>query len=424
MTRIHHFDDGVTPPLDLDAIERRRAERSPAEDAARQAHLDAWQIGRDAFALGEQQLAAGYLERARDAFAIAARHQAPDAADLLHTVTELLDVLDNSIITDATADTALARTPTDPDDEPDMIALRAQDLVHRLDQLKARIERLAADARSAHAAITDARTRAAAILDETRTQSATILETAAKAVRKAAEAGHTTRSATHGDLHPDNVFSRAYGDSLMALLPRGDTGRLKLIDVSMPEVHDSLLATRAQLAEFELVRDKVKSFHHAVEAARGTAALLPALTVPSVLSDVAWYSRIAGDLTPRLPQPPLRRHLLIVCNSYDEVLRFVKVTSRVSRTRTREPVAPVPRVGPHYTALLERWRRTAEWTALDDLDEVIDALHQDGTRVASTALRDLDAKIRNSRVDRIAPVRELAHTELLLALVRDLAALW
>ncbi|MEV6242701.1 hypothetical protein [Lentzea sp. NPDC051838] len=178
MTRIHHFDDGVTPPLDFDAIDRRRAERSPAETAARQALRDAGQLGRDAFALGELQLAAGNLERARDAFAIAARYQALDAADLLHTVTELLDVLDSPVISGVAANTAMARTPDDPDNEPEIVTLRAQELVHRLDGLQARIKRLTADANSSQAAISDARTQVTAILEDAQTRAAAILKAA------------------------------------------------------------------------------------------------------------------------------------------------------------------------------------------------------------------------------------------------------
>jgi hypothetical protein len=193
--RIHHFDDGVTPPLDFDALHRRMAQRSSAEDAARQAHLDSWQIGRDALVLGEQQLAAGNLERARDALVIAARHDALDATALLHTVILLLDALDSLELTGAATDTAQASVPVGLEGDPDLVTQRAQELVHRLDSIEARIRDLTDEARRTHALIAEARDKVAACLDRTRIEAAAILERARTQTAEA-EAGERTGSDT------------------------------------------------------------------------------------------------------------------------------------------------------------------------------------------------------------------------------------
>jgi hypothetical protein len=50
------------PQPDLQEIERRLAARTPEENNARQARLDAWLLGRDAMTTGERHLVAGELE--------------------------------------------------------------------------------------------------------------------------------------------------------------------------------------------------------------------------------------------------------------------------------------------------------------------------------------------------------------------------
>lgn len=77
----------TVPPLNLAEIERRLAARSPEENAARQARLDRWMIGRDAMTIAKHYLAAGDHDRARELLAIAARHDAPDAKTMLAALT-------------------------------------------------------------------------------------------------------------------------------------------------------------------------------------------------------------------------------------------------------------------------------------------------------------------------------------------------
>lgn len=99
-----HDNPDRQPAPDFAALAARDAARTPEHDAERQAHLDSWQIGTAAMALGEQHLAAGDLTGARSWFEMAAAHQALDAQVRLATVAVLTDAI-------SAADTAAAGTP-------------------------------------------------------------------------------------------------------------------------------------------------------------------------------------------------------------------------------------------------------------------------------------------------------------------------
>jgi hypothetical protein len=153
------------PPLNLDEIERRLAARSAEENGARQARLDAADIGRDAMTIGEHHLAAGDLDRAREFFTIAARHHAPDATAMLNTVSALIDATDTPEITRIAVGTDLDRPVADAQAERELVAQRAHDLVRRLNEIDSDLEqRIAVATREAAGIIANARNQAAATI--------------------------------------------------------------------------------------------------------------------------------------------------------------------------------------------------------------------------------------------------------------------
>ncbi|OLF04573.1 hypothetical protein [Actinophytocola xanthii] len=140
---LHTFDNGGIPPLDLDAIENKLAARSPEEHIARQARLDAWQLGRDAMTLGDHHLASGDFVAAHEAFTIAARYEAADAAAMVHTVSALQDALQDG------AQPSAALSPPRYWDEitndrpgQDVLGQRPQELIRQPDEVKAHLDEL------------------------------------------------------------------------------------------------------------------------------------------------------------------------------------------------------------------------------------------------------------------------------------------
>lgn len=90
MTRgIYHYGDGVTPPLDLDQVERRLVQRSSTENATYQARVDAWMVGHHP-AIGTDDgglvwESAGTSEPG-DQYADSARHTAQDATRVYYSL--------------------------------------------------------------------------------------------------------------------------------------------------------------------------------------------------------------------------------------------------------------------------------------------------------------------------------------------------
>uniref|UniRef100_UPI003F49693F hypothetical protein n=2 Tax=Saccharothrix espanaensis TaxID=103731 RepID=UPI003F49693F len=175
-----------TPPTPAE-LRRRLAARDLRTAADREQRIDSWLLGRDAQTLAEQHLAAGDLDAARDTYAIAARHGAPDAQTMLDTVHALIDAADTPAIRAAAAAHTAAGS-TGGRVEPDLLAhrvLTGTALLHGIrtahqaaeyDRTRA-ADTLDAARLAATAVLTDAHTRAQTITAQAHADAATALDT-------------------------------------------------------------------------------------------------------------------------------------------------------------------------------------------------------------------------------------------------------